>query len=1110
MVPFLSWKTNRRARPTTAKATRRERCRFRRLELEQLEGRVLLNAPGTGWQLAFVDEFNGNSIDTSKWTTHLAWPGDDGSYRHHNSNYLSYIMDDDVIVSNGTLELRTEKRDVQNPSGKVYHYTEGMIQTSGKFSTAYGYAEIRAKVPVGMGPGLWPAFWMLDDGWPPEMDIGEWWTSNNRFHQGLAHGPGVQWDDYNTYTPLPGGFHTYGLLWSPGQQVYYVDGIPRWTINANYVRSQSMYLILNSGVDALNPPNGNTVFPNDFEVDYVRVYTDKGPGATIVNPGFEQGSDGWALSGSAKVVNYNQRTGSGVLRLDGPSGEADQVITGLTPNTTYTLGGWDRVSYPSAEARIGVRNYGVWASTNSTSYTNGTLTFTTGPTSTQATIYCSKPVNGNAAEFDDLYLLLTPTLSAVPDRTTNVGTPTGWIPFTVGNAGGAPGAWALSATSDNPALVPNANLVFGGNGVNRTLQVTPVPDMLGTANITLTVTDPYGGSSSETFAVNVVNSQLPSPWWNQDIGVVGYSGSASTDGTTYTVTGSGADIWNQSDNFQYVYQPVTGDGSIVARVVSQDNTDGYAKAGVMIRETLDPTSAHALVDLTPSHGAEFIRRTATGAYAVDTFDSAASAPYWVRLVRSGDTFTAYDSADGLNWNLVDSATIPMAQSVYAGLAVCSHNNSLLNNSTFDNVSLSWANPTLSPIPDQTTNIGTPTGSTPFTVTGRTGVWTLGAVSDNPALVPNENITFGGSGSQRTLQITPAPGQLGTANVTVTVTDPISGGSSSETFAVNVVNCQLPSPWWNQDIGVVGYSGGASTDGTMYTVTGSGADIWNQSDGFQYAYQPLSGDGTIIARVTNVDNTGYWAKAGVMIRETLDPGSTHALVDLTPNAKVEFIRRTSTEAWATSTVVTADVAPYWVRLKRSGNTFTASKSADGVNWTSLGSAVIPMAQSVYVGLAVCAFNNTALNNATFDNVSITSGTAPSSAAAPGAATAAEVSTSPLAHGTSPKSLAVNSPAAVEQPAGSVVPAEMPTREVWIALVDASATRTAVPFPPRGDGAVIVAVSPDRDTRAQAALAWNGQTPARRDDAPRSREADPRPIRKGNIVDFGSISPAPEAP
>jgi hypothetical protein len=177
-------------RTKTSRVCRRHTCRPR---LEELEPRTLLNAPGTGWNPVFSDDFSGSAIDASKWTTYLPWGGPEGNGRFHNSNYLSYIMDDDVVVSNGSLKLLTEHRNVVGPgTGHVYNYTEGLIQTSGKFSFAYGYAEIRAKVPTGVGNGIWPAFWMLGNGWPPEMDIAEWLTSGNNFHQGL-YGMDSQW-----------------------------------------------------------------------------------------------------------------------------------------------------------------------------------------------------------------------------------------------------------------------------------------------------------------------------------------------------------------------------------------------------------------------------------------------------------------------------------------------------------------------------------------------------------------------------------------------------------------------------------------------------------------------------------------------------------------------------------------------------------------------------------------------------------------------------------------------------------------------------------------------------------------------------------------------------
>jgi hypothetical protein len=245
------------------------------------------------------------------------------------------------------------------------------------------------------------------------------------------------------------------------------------------------------------------------------------------------------------------------------------------------------------------------------------------------------------------------------------------------------------------------------------LTTTPAPGQVGSATITLTVTDPiWGGSTTSSFAVNVVNGALPSPWWDQDIGVVGFSGSAATDGFTYTVTGSGADIWNQSDGFQYAYQPVTGDGTIVARVNAVGNTAPYAKAGVMIRESLAANSRHALAALTPGGGVQFLRRTAAGGGSVTTDDPGVSAPYWVRLVRSGNTFTAYDSADGVSWNLLGSATFPMAPTFYAGLAVNSHNNSTLCAATFDNVFLSWDQVSVD-LSSSLNQTGSVTDGTPF-------------------------------------------------------------------------------------------------------------------------------------------------------------------------------------------------------------------------------------------------------------------------------------------------------------------------------------------------------------------------------------------------------------
>jgi hypothetical protein len=185
---------------------------------------------------------------------------------------------------------------------------------------------------------------------------------------------------------------------------------------------------------------------------------------------------------------------------------------------------------------------------------------------------------------------------------------------------------------------------------------------------------------------------------------------------------------------------------------------------------------------------------------------------------------------------------------------------------------------------------------------------------------------------------------------------------------------LPSPWQTQDVGGVGVAGSATYSGGVFTVKGSGADIWSSADSFRYVYQILAGDGQIVTRVTGLQNTSGGAKAGLMIRETLADNSSHVVLDLNPitgGASTEFMARTS--AGANTTFVAGGNAvsmPQWLKLVRSGNNFTASLSGDGITWTTLGSTTVTMGSNVYIGLVVCSASNAALNTSTFDNVSKT--------------------------------------------------------------------------------------------------------------------------------------------
>jgi fibronectin type 3 domain-containing protein len=176
------------------------------------------------------------------------------------------------------------------------------------------------------------------------------------------------------------------------------------------------------------------------------------------------------------------------------------------------------------------------------------------------------------------------------------------------------------------------------------------------------------------------------PWRSQDIGAVQLAGSGIYSGETFTVSASGNDIWGSADAFHFVYLPVSGDCAITARVVSVQNTDAWAKAGVMIRETLNANSRNALVAVTPGNGVTWQYRSNTGSNSSGTNTTGLGAPYWVRLVRSGNTFTGFRSPDGITWTQQGTPqTIVMGSTVYLGLAVTSHNNTRLCRAEFDNV-----------------------------------------------------------------------------------------------------------------------------------------------------------------------------------------------------------------------------------------------------------------------------------------------------------------------------------------------------------------------------------------------------------------------------------------
>lgn len=170
-----------------------------------------------------------------------------------------------------------------------------------------------------------------------------------------------------------------------------------------------------------------------------------------------------------------------------------------------------------------------------------------------------------------------------------------------------------------------------------------------------------------------------------DVGSVGLMGSTRIEGGVITLQGSGADIWNVADAFQLAALPMSGDVEVVVRVTGMTNTNGWAKAGIMLRESLEPGARHVSLFATPSNGLAAQRRTTLNDSSGHVAAGSYSGPVWLKLVRSGTLFSALRSTDGLRWTLASEVNASFPNTLLVGLALTSHDNTKLGSATFDNL-----------------------------------------------------------------------------------------------------------------------------------------------------------------------------------------------------------------------------------------------------------------------------------------------------------------------------------------------------------------------------------------------------------------------------------------
>jgi beta-glucanase (GH16 family) len=247
------------------------------------------------YELVFADEFNGDSLDFSKWSTSYVW-GTDIIINGEEQFYVDTKNDPDFGFDPFTFDgenltinsIRTPDALREKAIGQPY--LSGLITSRDSFNFTYGYAEARAKTPF--GKGFWSAFWLLntvyDRGDEPEIDIME--------H--IGDDQDVMYHTYHYYdhfedseelhstpsVPVVGidftaDFHTFAVDWRPGTLIFYVDGIETYRLDDPRVSSVDMYVLANTAVGGWWPgsPDETTQFPAEYQLDYIRVYQKVGP-----------------------------------------------------------------------------------------------------------------------------------------------------------------------------------------------------------------------------------------------------------------------------------------------------------------------------------------------------------------------------------------------------------------------------------------------------------------------------------------------------------------------------------------------------------------------------------------------------------------------------------------------------------------------------------------------------------------------------------------------------------------------------------------------------------------------------------------------------------------
>lgn len=393
-----------------------------------------------------------------------------------------------------------------------------------------------------------------------------------------------------------------------------------------------------------------------------------------------------------------------------------------------------------------------------------------------------------------------PTIANIVDLATNEDTATSSIAVTIDDAETAAAALTVAASSDNPTLLPPGSFVFGGSGTARTLIITPAANLSGSATVTVTVTDSDNATTTDTFVLTV-NAQNDVPTISGATAVTTNEDTASAamtinvgdletpDGLTVTATSSdpsvvannGVGISGSGATRSIVVTPVAN--AFGTTTITLTVSDGTATATqtfvVTVNSVNDDPTLTAISDVTAEVGTSIPAVIATGS---DVETAAGSLTY---SATSDNQAVIADGGLVFTNNSLQITPVAATTGVANITVRVTDADGGFAEQVFT-VTIDSA-PTISAIADQTIDVNATTGALLFTVGDSEtdeGDLTLSVTSSDLTLVPLENISFGGSGANRAVTVSPAAGLTGSSTIRVTVSD-ASGLNSFEEFVVTV-------------------------------------------------------------------------------------------------------------------------------------------------------------------------------------------------------------------------------------------------------------------------------------------------------------------------------------